>query len=129
MSADDITLGGVALPPGLQWADEFAWTPVEQAAPVYSLSGALVIQYGTRLSGRPVTLQGGADSDPVSRQTLASLRALLDQQTLTLRLRGTDYTVAWRHEERPVEAVPALPLHPVSNDDLFVSVVLRLRIL
>lgn len=127
--SDVITLDSVSLPPGLWWADEFTWTPVEQSKAIYTLGGALVVQYGTRQSGRPVTLQGGADSDPIDRQTLDALRGLLSTPTLTLTMRGTTYTVGWRHEDGPLDASPLIRLHPIDPTDLFCSLVLRLRIL
>ena len=48
----------LALPADLQWQDEMDWNAVAQAAPQRTLSGALVIQQGTKLNGRPVTLAG-----------------------------------------------------------------------
>lgn len=40
----------------LLWTDEYAWVP-PQATKVYSLSGALLIQTGTRKAGRPISLE------------------------------------------------------------------------
>lgn len=38
------------------WSDEYEWTSLAQSEPVYTLSGAMDIQQGTMLAGRPITL-------------------------------------------------------------------------
>lgn len=38
------------------WSDEYEWSPIKQSEPVYTLSGAMDIQQGTMLAGRPITL-------------------------------------------------------------------------
>lgn len=38
------------------WSDEYSWSSLKQSAPVYSLSGAMHIDQGTMLAGRPITL-------------------------------------------------------------------------
>lgn len=45
----------VALPHDLLWSDEFSWTPVTTRKE-YSLTGALIIDTATMLTGRPITL-------------------------------------------------------------------------
>ena len=65
------------LPQGLRWADEFGWTPVSEETE-YSLTGALLIQRGTRQTGRPLTLAGGKNWAWLSRTDLLTLQALLD---------------------------------------------------
>ena len=42
-----ITLGGLALPRGLRWTDELAWSPVAQSTE-YGLTGALIVQEATK---------------------------------------------------------------------------------
>ena len=44
------------LPDHLRWTDEHDWSPLAQASPQYSLGGAVIVQQGTMLAGRPVTL-------------------------------------------------------------------------
>jgi len=51
-------LGGLALPPGLHCADEFAWSPVLQTTAT-TLSGAAVVEEWPRAAGRTITLEGG----------------------------------------------------------------------
>jgi hypothetical protein len=38
------------------WSDEYEWSSLKQSAPVYSLSGAMHVDQGTMLTGRPITL-------------------------------------------------------------------------
>ena len=38
------------------WSDEYGWSSLKQSDPVYTLSGAMDIQQGTMLAGRPITL-------------------------------------------------------------------------
>ena len=38
------------------WRDEYGWTSLKQSDPVVMLSGAIDIQQGTMLAGRPITL-------------------------------------------------------------------------
>lgn len=38
------------------WRDEYEWTSLKQSDPVVLLSGAIDIQQGTMLAGRPITL-------------------------------------------------------------------------
>lgn len=77
----------LALPDGLVWEDEFAWTPIVQALS-WSLTGALLVETAEKRAGRPITLVGGKQWAWVSRETLASFRASLAttgaQFTLTL---------------------------------------------
>lgn len=53
---DTVTNEEVTLPNDLLWQDEFNWTPI-RATNTYTLSGALVIEQGKRLAGRPISLE------------------------------------------------------------------------
>lgn len=75
MSAATHTLGAVALPRGMVWADEHDWLPVQKATE-YSTTGALLIDAGARLAGRPITLQAASNAGWITRSALAALRAL-----------------------------------------------------
>lgn len=107
-----ITLGAIALPNGLRWSDEYAWTPVAQAT-TYSLAGALVIEEATRLAGRPLTLEGGRTWAWLARADLDTLHAALltAGATWTLTLHdGRQFTVAARQDgDGPLKAAP-LPI-------------------
>lgn len=94
------------LPPGLQWRDEFGWDKVEQDQE-YSLTGALILQEGAKQSGRPITLYGGKEGAWIDRQTLLNLQLMsnVPDQTMTLVLWGTSYTVAFRRPAFEAEEI------------------------
>lgn len=102
----------LALPNGLRWLDEYHWSPVV-AEVGYSLTGALVLEHGQRLAGRPITLTGGATWAWITRAQLELLRASMMQAsavyTLTLHDART-FTVRPRHDsEGPILTRP-LPI-------------------
>ena len=80
-----ITLNGLALPSGLRWSDEFAWSPL-QTVRDYSLTGALILQTAERQAGRPITLLGGERWAWMTRANLLTLQALLDTYAASLTL-------------------------------------------
>lgn len=104
-----LSLGSIALPNGLRWADEYDWTPVVQAT-TYSLAGALVIEEATRLAGRPLTLTGGRAWAWITRADLDTLRTALITAgaTWTLTLHdGRQFTVMARQDGAgPLQAAP-----------------------
>ncbi|MDS4020672.1 MAG: hypothetical protein RKR03_09240 [Candidatus Competibacter sp.] len=107
-----ITLGGVTLPDGLAWSDEFAWTATVQATD-YGLTGALIVEESTRQAGRPITLIGQSANNRhtawLDRTALLALVALLDAPGATHTLTLHDaraFTVAARHGDGAVEARP-----------------------
>ena len=108
MSAATHTLGGIALPRGMVWADEHDWLPVEKTTE-YSTTGALLVDAGVRLAGRPITLRAETDAGWIRRDTLASLRALaaspLAAHTLTL-ADGRTFSVQFA----PGDAITARPI-------------------
>lgn len=70
-------LDSVDLDDQFEWADEFDWDPVAQVQE-RSLSGALLVQEGVKLHGRPVTLQSnGGVWTPLS--VVRQLEVLRDQ--------------------------------------------------
>lgn len=76
------------------WADEFEWTALAQSDPVYTLTGAMDIQQGTKKAGRPITLNG--DNVWVSRAELAKLQELAQIPELVMTLthpKGQSYQV------------------------------------
>ncbi|MDI4482809.1 hypothetical protein E6P74_05640 [Moraxella lacunata] len=76
------------------WADEFDWQELAQSDPVYTLTGAVDIQQGTKKAGRPITLDG--THTRTTRAELAKLQAWADVPELTLTLthpKGKKYQV------------------------------------
>jgi hypothetical protein len=67
-----ITLDALTLPADLIWTDEFDWTPMEQNK-YYTLTGALVIESGQMLAGRPITLVGGDNAAWADRTLVSAL--------------------------------------------------------
>lgn len=116
MSQPTITLTAAAvtvtLDPDLHWSDEFKWFATEQTVE-RGITGALIIDQGVRLAGRPITLE------PPDDAAAWMVRATLDQiktweadpaiTTMVLNLRGTNYNVIFRrHDGMPIEAQPVL---------------------
>ena len=102
------TLDGLALPAGMIWQDEFDWSPA-LSAQEYSLTGALVIDAGTRQAGRPITLAASDDRgwSGMTRDKLITLRAkaAVAAATYTLQLAdGRSFTVAFRPGDEPITA-------------------------
>jgi hypothetical protein len=94
------TLDGIALHADMIWTDEFDWLPVESDME-FSLTGALIIDSGTRQAGRPITLAAD-DSRGWSGMTRTKLLALrakaaVPGATYPLTLAdGRAFTVAFR---------------------------------
>lgn len=87
------TLDAITLPDDLVWPDELEWLPVEQTTD-YATGGALIIQTGVKLAGRPINLSG-----LVTRSVLLNLRTLAAipiEHTLTVRFRYADGAIAAR---------------------------------
>ena len=113
MSAVVHTLGAISLPRGMLWADENDWLPFDKHVE-YSTTGALLIDAGTRLAGRPITLQAENDAGWIRRDVLAALRTLaadpLGVHTLTL-ADGRTFDVQFA-------AGDAITAHPVGRPEL-----------
>ncbi|MFV0678632.1 hypothetical protein [Variovorax sp. tm] len=69
------TLGGLQIPRGMVWVDEFAWNAVEKSLG-YSVTGAALIDAAVRLAGQPITLQGEVEAGWIKRGALKALKAL-----------------------------------------------------
>lgn len=112
----------VALSPDLHWTDEFDWHPVEQRVE-RSLTGALLVDTMAATGGRHITL--GPKDDQAAwmpRSAIAQLQAWAATagQQMTLTLRGTPYTVLWRHHDAPaLSAEPVIDYADPANDDWY----------
>lgn len=126
MATTTHTLGAIAIPSGLIWVDEYNWVaPVR--AHEYSITGALIVDEGTRQAGRPITLQGSNDHGWVERNTLDELWQLANTATNTHVLTladGRTYTVRFAPED-PVSATPIVRAE-IPTDRLPYIVTLRL---
>lgn len=66
------------------WSDEYGWSSLKQSDPVYTLSGAMDIQQGTMLAGRPITLD--CSKARIKRMDVETLQdwTMVPELTLTL---------------------------------------------
>ena len=121
--AADPDLGGEQL----QWTDEHEWDPVEQNQD-RSLGGALMVQEGVKLYGRPITLASN-EAAWFTLATIEALQALRAQPGIVMLLTlpsGAQHHVTWnRAAGAPVEAVPLFRRVVYQPDDLF-TLTLRL---
>ena len=91
----------------LQWVDEFAWSPVEQAT-AYSTTGALLVDVAVKQSGQPITLEGTDTNAWIPRALCSTLQAwaALPGIELDLVLRGTTHRVIFDHAKGGFAAQP-----------------------
>ena len=91
----------------LEWEDEYTWSPVEQATE-YSTTGALLMDVGLKLAGRPITLQGTQTAAWLTRAVCDTLQAwaALPGIALTLTLRGVERQVVFDHAQKGFDAQP-----------------------
>lgn len=109
--------GNISIPSGLVWVDEFDWTDAESVAE-YSIAGALLIDAGTRLAGRPITLQGEEDAGWIDRSVLLAVQALAADPGATFPFvhhDGRAFTVAFAPGEPITARSLARPELPPSD--------------
>lgn len=101
-------LAGIDLDPQHDWIDEYEWDPVAQTQD-RTLTGKLLVQEGTKMHGRPITLDGtGCAWTPLS--VVRQLEALRDQPGFVMPLvlpDGRVFSVIFnRAEGAPLVAKP-----------------------
>ncbi len=114
----------------LLWSDETNWNPVQQTA-TRTLTGALVVQTGTMLAGRPITLEPEDDrSAPTSREVVDALRnwAAVPGKEMVLTLGGQTYDVIFRHQDGGFEARKWIHYDDVLPEDIYLIVVRLMEI-
>lgn len=128
---DTEELDEIVLPNGLLWVDEYTWSPIESASE-WSLSGAMIIQSGKKLKGRPITLEGADEQMGwVTRETVEILKAkaeITDRKfTLVLGSGQSErqFTVRFRHSDNALEASPVYRWQPTDATAWF-RVIIRL---
>lgn len=107
------TLDLVPIPRGMVWVDEHDWVPAQHATE-YSVAGALLVDAGLRLAGRPITLQAEDDAGWIARSVLADLRALASDPGATYLLTladGRAFDVMFAPDS-PITA------HPIARPEL-----------
>lgn len=116
------SLAGIELDDEIAWTDELDWTPIEQSLS-RGQTGRMIVQEGTKVGGRPMTLT----MTDCSRATVDLLRDQLTTAQMSLLLYGTTYQVRWRHGDKPIEATPLVDyVNPASISDLAYTITLRL---
>jgi len=99
----------VVLPQNMDWVDEFNWQPVQQATQ-YSLAGSLLVDEGTMLAGRPITLSPGAENmAAMQKSDLDTITgwAAGAGQVLALTLDdGRVFSVRFHHAATAIDARP-----------------------
>lgn len=117
-------LHNVAFDGDMVWTDEFNW-PVVTKRTEYSLSGALIVDSGMRLAGRPITLAGKADGGWIPRATVDALRvlasALPGQYVLTL-ADGRSFNVIFSPDD-PIRAEQVVDLSDPGADWWYIATV------
>lgn len=106
----------IDIPNDLEWVNEYGWSEVEQSTD-RSVTGALIVEHGTKTAGRPITLQGRDDQGWVSRSTLDALYSLaaVPGQVMTLtNAEGNVYSVIFDHTAGAIEARRAYFITPAN---------------
>lgn len=104
-------LGSVSLPADMTWIDEFNWPTVIRARE-YALTGALIVDSGQRLAGRPITLQGDSSGGWIMRSTVDALRVLaceLPGEFVLSLADGSAFNVIFDADD-PIRAEPIFPI-------------------
>lgn len=110
----DVTL---ELSDRLDWQDEFAWSPVEQATS-YSTKGSLLVDVAVKKAGRPITLVGTETAAWMLRGKCITLQSWADIPglQLNLTLRGQMRTVIFDHAKGGFSAHPVWKLLDGEHD-------------
>lgn len=120
----------ITLHKDLLWSDEANWNPVQQTAN-RTITGANVIQIGTMLSGRPITLEPEDDrSAPTTRAVVDQLRnwAAVPGKEMTLTIGGVEYLVIFRHQDGGFEAKKWIHYDDVEPTDIYLVVIRLMEI-
>jgi hypothetical protein len=102
----------------LVWEDLHSWSPVVQKTS-YTLTGALIVETGTKLKGRKVTLTGGDNYGWSPRSVIEDLytKAATAGLVMTLTYKGTVLSVMFDHEAGAVNVGQAMGYsNPESTD-------------
>lgn len=120
----------ITLPPDLLWDDEFAWSHVSQSTE-RSITGALLVDVGTRQGGMPITLTGTERHAWQQRTEVQALRAwvALPGQVFTLSINGAAFDVLFDHgtdeTSRAFVVAPLVDYSDPQGHHYYCSVTLR----
>lgn len=111
----------VLLPEDLFWSDENNWHPVEQTVG-RTITGAIIVQTATRISGRPITLEPFEGGAWMAYSAFAQVKAwaAVPGRVLSLNLRGVVRDVIFRHHDgEPLAATPLIHYTDVQAEDRY----------
>ncbi len=116
-----MVLDGIELDDQFEWTDEFDWDAVTQEQE-RSITGALLVQEGTKLHGRPITLKAnGGVWTPLS--VVRQLEALRDQRLKVMDLvlpDGREFTVIFnRAGGAPLKATQVFRTVNPAPDEIY----------
>ncbi|MBV5327669.1 MAG: hypothetical protein JZU65_08520 [Chlorobium sp.] len=99
----------ITLPADTLWRDETDWSPVVQSIE-HTLTGSLLVEVGSKLAGRPITMGGDQEASWLDRGTILDLMtwSAIAGQVLTLNYHGRSFSVMFRHHEPPAVDTRAL---------------------
>lgn len=120
MGSLTFTTTTVPLSDDFEFVDQYSWNQL-QMRKVYSVTGALIVQTGSKQTGRSITLRGDEEHAWVSRADLATLRTLAATPgaVLTLVHRGATYTVIFDNEAGAIESTPVADFDDEDTADFF----------
>lgn len=105
----------------LWWIDEYDWTPLAQSDPVYTVTGSMNVQQGTKKAGRTITLD--STYAKFSREQIKTLQTWASVPELTLTLthpNGQDYRVIFaRPAISDIQAMKPMKPADEDNDDWY----------
>lgn len=99
----------VSLPDDMLWVDQHSWSPVEQTVNT-SITGASIVDVGTRINGRPITLQSDQQHAWIPYSVISQIKAwgLVAGKQLTLGIGTSTFQVIFRHHDKPAVDVFAI---------------------
>jgi hypothetical protein len=125
-----ITLGGITLPSGMIWQDEFQQDLVAQTS-VRTLAGTLRVREQQLSNGRNITLAAIEDQGWMTRAQVEAVQALTLEagNTYTLVIGVQTFTVKFRHSEPPAfEATPLIYRTTQVSTDYFTGTIKLLTV-
>lgn len=124
MSSAFHTLGGIRIPSGMVWVDEFSWLAVQKEKE-YSTTGALLLDVGVKQAGRPITLQAEENAGWIKRDVLKQVQDLANQPIAVHSLELADGRVFSVQFDATDDAITAQPIGrpelPLGSQDYYAT--------
>lgn len=113
-----IFLDDIELSNDLVWSDQYNWSPVHQTTS-RAVDGTLIVEVGTKLKGRRISLVGESNVGWMPRSVIESVysKASTAGLVMTLNYKGFSTSVIFDHENEAIEVEQAMGYcNPQSND-------------